>query len=308
MVFDAVMTEGSITRAAERLAMTQPAVSNAVSRMRMVWKDELFVKEGRRIQPTLFAQNLWTQVRTPLQALSEAVDPQDFDPATSTRTFRIAVASAGVDIAWKPLRAIIEAQAQNVNIHAIPYTIANGEKVLIDAEVDLVIGTMGNMMSPVIHSEFLFNPCYVCIMRPGHPLAKKDLTLEEFASAPHLLVSLSGDVTGYTDQVLAQHGLKRRIAMSVNHFSAVPGLIESSDLIAVVPPTALEESIFSGRVAVTEPPLPIPGSHIGSFWHKRQETDAGLCWLRSHLSQIMKQHAEKHFAELEKRFCGACAA
>jgi len=253
MVFDAVMTEGSITRAADRLAMTQPAVSNAVSRMRSVWKDELFIKEGRRIQPTLFAQNLWAQIRSPLQALNEAVDPQEFDPATSTRTFRISVASAGVDIAWAPLRAIIEAEAPNVNIHAIPYTIANGEQVLIDAEVDMVIGAMGNM-SPVIHSEFLFNPCYVVVMRQGHPLAKKNLTLQEFANAPHLLVSLSGDVTGYTDQVLAQHGLKRRIAMSVNHFSAIPGLIESSDLIAVVPPTALEEAIFSGRIAVTEPP------------------------------------------------------
>ena len=307
MVFDAVMTEGSITRAAERLNMTQPAVSNAVSRMRMVWKDELFVKEGRRIQPTLFAQNLWQQVREPLQTLSSAVDPKEFDPKTSVRTFRVAVASAVVDIAWKQLRQIVETEAPNVNIHAIPYTIVNGEQVLIDAEVDLVIGTVPST-SNVIRTEFLFDPTYVCIMRQNHPLAKANMTIKEFANAEHLLVSLSGDVTGYTDQVLSQHGLSRRIAMTVNHFSAIPGLIESSNLISVVPPTTVEEAIFSGRVAVTEPPLPIPGAQVASYWHKRQDRDGGLIWLRTHLNKIVKEHAENHYIELKKRFCSECAA
>lgn len=303
MMFDAIMTEGSITRAAERLAMTQPAVSNAVSRMRHVWKDELFIKEGRNIQPTLFAQNLWAQIREPLQDLSEAVEPNTFDPATSTRTFRLAVATAVVDITWGPLRKIIEAEAPHVNVHAVPYTIVNGEQVLHDAEVDLLIGT-GTMTSPAIHSEFLFNPSYVCIMRKDHPLAKPDLSLEEFANADHLLVSLSGDVTGFTDQVLAQHSLKRRIAMSVNHFSVVPGLIESTNLISVVPPTTVEEAIFSRRVAVAEPPIPIPGAQVTSFWHKRQEKDGGLIWLRNHVNSIIREHARSHYQKLQKYFCG----
>lgn len=302
VVFDAIMTEGSVTRAAERLAMTQPAVSNALSRMRLVWKDEMFVKEGRRIQPTLFARNLWAQIRDPLQALNHAVDPDEFDPSTSNRTFRLAVASAVVDIAWQPLRALIEAEAPGISIHAIPYTIVNGEQVLIDAEVDLVVGsTMSN--SPVIQTEFLFNPTYVCIMRQGHPLAKASLTLDEFADAEHLLVSLSGDTTGYTDQVLAQHGRERRVAMSVNHFSVLPSLIENSDLIAVVPPTTVEEAIFSGRVAVTKPPVDISGAQIFSFWHKRQEKDGGLIWLRQHVSRIIKEHANEHYTELKKYLC-----
>ncbi len=300
MIFDAVMTEGSITRASERLAMTQPAVSNAVSRMRHVWKDELFVKDGRNIQPTLYAQNLWREIREPLEMLNNAVTPDVFEPETSTRTFKIALADAVVDIAWKELRQTIENEAPLINIHAIPYTIVNGEQVLIDAEVDMVIGASNAIVSPVILSEHLFKPEYLVIMRKHHPLAKCNLGLKEFADAPHLLVSLSGDVTGFTDQVLAQQGLKRRIAMSVNHFAAVGELIKTSDLIAVVPPTAVEKAIFSGDIIAMKPPIEINVASVSCMWHKRQQKDGGLCWLRQKLVNIIKMHAEEHYQKLGK--------
>ncbi|XOV79021.1 MAG: LysR family transcriptional regulator [Aestuariibacter sp.] len=308
MVFDAIMTEGSITRAAERLAMTQPAVSNAVSRMRLLWKDELFVKEGRTIHPTLYARNLWAQIKEPLQELSHAVDPKQFDPATSNRTFRLAVADAIVDTVWRPLRKIIETEAPGINIHAIPYTIVNGEQVLIDAEVDLVIGAGSVSNTSVIRSEYLYTSSYVCVMRPDHPLAKANLSLEEFANAQHLLVSLSGDTTGFTDQMLAQHGLKRRVAMTVNHFTTVPDIIAASDLIAVVPSSTVEKAIFSGQLAVTKTPVEVPGTQLCSNWHSRQEKDGGLLWLRQHVSHLVKSNAERHLAELKQRYCCAKAA
>ncbi|MEM0911532.1 MAG: LysR family transcriptional regulator [Pseudomonadota bacterium] len=299
MIFDAVMTEGSITRASERLAMTQPAVSNAVSRMRHVWKDELFVKDGRNIQPTLFAQNLWREIREPLEMLNNAVTPDEFVPGTSRRTFKIALADAIVDIAWGKLRNNIENEAPMVNIHAIPYTIVNGEQVLIDAEVDLVIGATNSIVSPVILSEHLFQPEYVVIMRKNHPLAKPNLGLKEFADAPHLLVSLSGDVTGFTDQMLAQRGLRRRIAMSVNHFAAVGDLIKDSNLIAVVPPTAVEKAIFSGDILAMKPPIEINAASVSCMWHKRQQKDGGVCWLRRKLVEIIKIHADAHYKKLQ---------
>ena len=108
VVFDAIMTERSITRAADRLSMTQPAVSNAVGRMRVAWKDELFVKDGRNIQPTLHAQNLWSQIREPLSALSEAMNPTAFVPSSAKRTFRIALTDIAVDMIWGQMRKIIE--------------------------------------------------------------------------------------------------------------------------------------------------------------------------------------------------------
>jgi len=305
VIFDAIMTEGSITRAAELLDLTQPAVSNALSRMRQAWNDELFIKDGRNIQPTIYAQGLWERVRNPLLELEDAVDIEGFDPATAKRTFRIAAADTIIDTAWGPLRKIIEEQAPNINLHAVPYTISNGHELLNNAEVDLIVGGLLEV-DDSIHCEYLYSPCYTCVMRPNHPLTQSELTLEEFANSDHLLVSLSGEASGYTDEVLAQYGLSRRVAMTVNHFSAVPKLISQSDLIAIVPSSTLEESIFSGELAVVEPPIQITSKQVNNYWHKRQDTDKGLTWLRNHMSQIIKEHASTHIEELGKRICNKC--
>lgn len=312
MVFDAIMTERSITRAANRLSMTQPAVSNAVSRMRVAWKDELFVKDGRNIQPTLHAQNLWNQVREPLSSLSEAVDPKSFDPATAKRTFRVAVNDIVVDMAWAELRCIFEKEAPGVNIHAVPYTIVNTEQVLEDAEVDMVIGGTG-VISNTFRAEYLFSPIFVCIMNNDHPLAKADLSVEEFAAADHLLVSLSGDVTGYTDQVLLQHGLSRRVAVTVNHFSSVASLIKRSDLICVIPISAVAEEIIAGDIAATRPPIELMPQQVSAIWHKRQDSDQGLIWLRDHLKRIISRNVDLQtsqafdsLCENNPAMCGPC--
>jgi DNA-binding transcriptional LysR family regulator len=302
MVFDAIMTERSITRAAHRLSMTQPAVSNAVSRMRVVWKDELFVKNGRNIQPTLHAQNLWNKVREPLTSLTEAVDPKSFNPATAKRTFRVAVNDIVVDMAWAELRCTIEKEAPGINIHAVPYTIVNTDQVLEDAEVDMVIGVTG-VISNTFRAEFLFSPIYICIMNHDHQLAKADLSLQEFAAADHLLVSLSGDITGYTDQVLLQHGLSRRVAVTVNHFSSVANLIQRSNLICVIPISAVAEEIIAGDIAATMPPIEIMPQQISAIWHKRQDRDQGLIWLREHFKRIISQTVELENAQVMNSLC-----
>ena len=302
VVFDAIMTERSITRAADRLAMTQPAVSNAVGRMRVAWKDELFVKDGRNIQPTLHAQNLWSQVREPLGALSEAIEPKAFVPSSAKRTFRVATTDIAVEMIWVQMRQIIEKQAPNINLHAIPYTIINAEQVLEDAEVDLVIGA-AQMVSSTFRQEFLFNPDYVCVMRQDHPLAKERITLEEFAAADHLLVSLSGDTTGYTDEILLQHGLSRRIACTVNHFSSVTKLIKNSDLISVVPTGAVADAIVDGELAATLPPLEYAPQNVVSLWHKRQDKDAGLIWLRKHIKELISKGFREQSIKVKQSLC-----
>lgn len=302
MVFDAIMTERSITRAAHRLSMTQPAVSNALSRMRVAWKDELFVKDGRNIQPTLHAQNLWNQIREPLSSLTEAVDPKSFDPATAKRTFRVAVNDIVVDMAWAELRCTFEKEAPGVNIHAVPYTIVNSDQVLEDAEVDMVIGATG-VISSTFRAEYLFSPIFVCIMNNDHPLAKAELSIEEFAAADHLLVSLSGDITGYTDQVLLQHGLSRRVAVTVNHFSSVANLIKRSDLICVIPISAVANEIIAGDISATKPPLELMPQQISTIWHKRQDRDQGLIWLREHFKRIISRNVALETEQVMASLC-----
>lgn len=299
MVFDAIMTEGSITRAAERLSMTQPAVSNTVSRMRVMWEDELFIRNGRTIQSTLFAKNLWAKVQTPLRDLSAAIDPVGFDPKTSTRTFRIGAANLAIDLIWQKLRHVLDEQAPNVNIYAYPYTVTNGVKMLEDAEVDLAIGITDGMPENV-KSQFILQSCYCCVMRKGHPLGEKPMTIEEFAEAKHVLVSLSGDPLGETDTELAKYNLTRRVAMTVNHFSAVSPIVSNSDLISVIPTAAVMHQVLSGELIMRKPPVDLPESIISALWHKRQETDAGLIWLRQLVVEVFQQYVEEHNALLCK--------
>lgn len=287
VIFDAIMTEGSITRAADRLNITQPAVSNAVGRMREIWKDDLFIKAGRNITPTLFAQNLWAQVREPLEEIDDAINPKGFDPSNSRRTFRIAATDLMVDLAWANLRRRLEQEAPDVSVQTVPYTIANGETVLSRASVDILIGAV-DLMPPMDTSEFLVDLEYVCAVNARHDLAKGDMTLERFVAADHLLVSLSGDVRGYTDTVLAEHGLQRRVAMTINNFASAINVVEKSNLVCVLPSVSVKPYVDSGTLVSRPLPIPVPGPKLSMFWHKRSDREPGNVWLRGVLKDLVQ--------------------
>ena len=284
VIFDVIMTEKSITRAADQLSMTQPAVSNAVAKMRSIWKDELFVKDGRGIQATTYAKSLWSQVRESLRVLNLAVKPNVFDASTSKRTFRIAVSGLMVDILWLELRLLIEKTAPGISIHALPYTTLDTQKLLENSDVDIVIGAV-NLSQENILSSHLYDTVYKCVMRKDHPLANKKLGIEEFSKAKHLLVSLSGDTYGTVDKSLNQLGLNRHIAMTVNHFSSVIPIISKSDLIATLPSSAIHMYANKNEITISHPPINIQGNAISMLWHKRQNNDAGLKWLREKINE-----------------------
>ena len=265
--------------------MTQPAVSNAVSRMRVLWKDKLFVPDGRRIQPTTYANNLWGKVRGSLQNINQAIKSEEFEAINAKRTFRVALPDIALDALWLSLRKLFEKEAPGLNLHAVPYTIAQTKPMLDSAEVDLVIGQSNRSLENIC-IEHLFDTSYVCVMRKDHPLTKRRLTVEEFSRAEHLLVSLSGDVSSPTDQALQQLGLTRRVAFTVNSFSSAVPIIKESDLIAILPTDLIHNYLANGELAIAHPPLDIPQSSISMLWHTRQSADVGLIWLRKHIKQI----------------------
>ena len=285
VIFDVIMTEKSITQAAERLSMTQPAVSNAVARMRVLWKDELFVPDGRKIQPTTYAKNVWEKVRDSLHNINQAIEPEDFEAGSAKRTFRVALPDIALDTLWVDLRKLFEKEAPGLNLHAVPYTIACTKPILDGADVDLVIGQSNRSLENIC-TDHLFDTSYVCVMRKDHPLTKKRLTVEEFSLAEHLLVSLSGDIASPTDQALQQLGLTRRIAFTVNKFSSAVPIIKESDLIAILPTDLMHCYLACNDLAITHPPLDIPHSSISMLWHERQSADKGLIWLRKHIKRI----------------------
>jgi len=287
VIFDAIMKEQSITAAAEQLAMTQPSVSNALSRMRHQWHDPLFVKDGRGVKPTPFAEQLWQRINNPLADIQQALAPPEFIAQQARRQFRIALTDGMSGILWLPLRQHIEQYAPGIDIYAVPYK-ADGETLLLNAEVDLVVDYYPGR-DRQIRSEAQFDNHFVCLMRPGHVLASQTLTLTRFLAQDHLLVSLSGDPRGAVDTQLQQQHQQRRVAMTVNSFSAALEILRDSNLIAVMPLSVAMKAIARGELVAKPVPLVVPPAPISMAWHIRQQRDPGLSWLRQTIAEILTE-------------------
>jgi DNA-binding transcriptional LysR family regulator len=286
-VFDIIMTESSVSRAADRLGMTQPAVSNAISRMRDLWHDPVFIKKGRQIEPTAFALSLWEQVREPVNQLSTAVAASAFEPAESRRKFRIALTDVSIDLYWLPLMNEVARLAPSVDLYAVPFNQVGAVNQLREASIDLALGPAG----PTDHSlrtRFLFASQFKLVMRKNHPLAGKPVSKKNFLAARHLLVSRSGDAHDYVDRALQSEGLQRRVAVTVNHTAVVPKLLIGSDMIAVVPRRVADSEQFRAELWVTNSPVVIESTPVYLIWHARLDRDPGLIWLRTLLEQTVK--------------------
>ena len=200
-VFDAVMTELNVTRAAVRLNMTQPAVSNALKRLRHVLNDELFVKVPSGVSPTPKALELSQPIREALNQIRQTLEPTEFNPATERATLTIALNDFMANLLLPPLVKILEDLAPHINVRTIPNTHINAPMLLEQAEIDIAIGVFSNL--PVrLRSHTLFSSPWICAMRRDHPLATHTLTLETYVQATHVLVTLTGESTGLIEPLL----------------------------------------------------------------------------------------------------------
>ncbi|WP_070966649.1 LysR family transcriptional regulator [Vibrio sonorensis] len=276
-IFNAIMQERSITVAAQTLNMTQPSVSKAVTRMRHQWQDPLFVKKGRGIEPTPHAITLWRNICEPLQQIEQQFTHTKFDPLTRETTLRVALTDGITHIFWPYIRSVIESRANAVNIHAIPFK-GNGEELLLSAEADLVFDCYTNP-HPHIHREWLFDNQFTAVVKKGHELAGSELTLDKFVKQDHLFVSLTGDATGTVDTALSELGLERRVAMTVNSFSAAIELLLQSSLIAVLPKTIVRASTQRSNLVELNLPVCISPAPISISWHRRKHQNPALMWL-----------------------------
>ncbi|MCZ4279378.1 LysR family transcriptional regulator [Kiloniella laminariae] len=296
VVFEAIMTERSMTGAARRIGMTQPAVSNAVARMRQVWNDPLFVKQGRGIRPTPYAERLWEKTRAPLLEIRDAASGDQFDPGKSGRVFRIGVTEYPVDMLWLPLRKFLEQEAPGVSLHSVPLH-GNTEELLLDASVDLVIHYYVGRHKQ-IRSSWLFNNHLVCAVRPGHPMLQSlksgdVLPLEDYLAADHLMVSLTGAASANVDSILRRQGLARRVAMTVTHFAAIPPLLMQTDLVCVTPQAVVARAVKAGELVIVPLSFEIEPAPISLVWHSRQDRDPGSIWMRKLISDFATVEAKR---------------
>ena len=284
-VFDAVMTELNVTRAAVRLNMTQPAVSNALKRLRHVLNDELFVKVPSGVSPTPKALELSQPIREALNQIRQTLEPTEFNPATERATLTIALNDFMANLLLPPLVKILEDIAPHINVRTIPNTHINAPMLLEQAEIDIAIGVFSNL--PVrLRSHTLFSSPWICVMRRDHPLATHTLTLETYVQATHVLVTLTGESTGLIEPLLQEQGLTRRIGLTVNQFSVVPKLLTTSDLIAVLPTRVVYLSELAEHLHLKAVPIEIPPTLVKMIWHERSHHKPTQAWFRTQLAEI----------------------
>lgn len=282
LVFDAVMSERNATRAGTKIGMSQPAVSNALNRLRHVMRDDLFVRGQDGMRPTARALELAMPVRSALMEIEEALNPLSFDPATAERTFTVAANDYSTMTLMPYLSTYISNEARGVNIHTIPIEGRFFEK--LDAQdAEYGINPLGEVPER-FNSLHLGGDKFVCMMRPENPLAKYDeLPLEDYAAARHLLVSPRGDARGFVDDQLEKAGLSRRVVMTVNNFGSAPMIVLSSDMILTMPSRMAEKcgNFFELRVVPSpvQPPSDVTGMTL--VWHKRLTNHPAHTWFQN---------------------------
>lgn len=293
-VFDAVMTEQNLTRAANLLAMTQPAVSNALRRLRDALGDELVIRTAHGVKPTSRATELWPVVRRALTDLEAAVTPDTFDLSRANTTFRMAMADATASM-WLPfLVSAIETEAPGLNVRMVPLTTREPRPMLLRGDIDLAIGFFPGVAAQLasgqntavsqIRHDRLYTGEYVCVMRKNHPLAKGELTLDNYCAALHLLVSFSGRAKGLMDDALAELGRERRIMLTVNQFFTAGRVVASSNLITVLPRHLIASTGMADELTIKDLPFDLPDVHVDMLWHERDARNPAHKWLREKLS------------------------
>ncbi len=318
-VLDEVLSERSLTRAARNLAMTQPAVSNAIKRLRDVLGDDLVQRAGFGVEPTPKALALWPAIRTALTGLQQSLAPGAFDPAMSDATFVMAMADATAAELVPGLVHILEQEAPNISMRVLPLTTRDPRRMLDEDVVDVAVGyfpvvlaaitaqaqSAGGQLasgSAAFEQERLYNGEYVCVMRREHPLAKLTqsiagskksnkpvLSLAQFCDAHHLLVSFSGKPFGFVDEALAGLGKKRRVVWTVNQFFTAGRVVANSNLLTVLPRHFVRVADSAGALVVRELPFTMPQMHVDSLWHHRKTNIGAHRWLRQAISRAAQQ-------------------
>lgn len=280
---DALLDERSVTRAARRLSLTQPAVSGMLTRLRESFDDPLFVRTQRGIAPTLRAQELAGPLKELLAGIETMLLPRAFDPATARMTLNIASTDYALQAVVLPLLAQLRRIAPGVRVAVVPAQHLPVLERLERGDIDLALITP-EYTPPELYARHLFDERYVCLLREGHPDAQgaqgKQLPLDRFCALDHALVSYDGgSFSGVTDEALARIGRTRQVVLSVTSFLVLPEILRTSDLIAVVPERVARAA--PPGLVIMEPPLPIPGFVKTVAWHERTHRSPGHRWARS---------------------------
>ncbi len=289
-VLDTLMQERKVAPTAVRLGLSQPAVSNALARLRHALGDELLTRSAQGMQPTAYALAVHSVLGPALAAIDSTLKIKDtFHPLTSVWSARLAMTDIGEIVFLPPLLDHLRSAAPGLTLSTVRDAPHGLNAAMAEGAVDLALGWLPDVPQG-FYQRRLFTQRYVCLMRAGHPLAKGKFTLAKFLGAKHVAINAEG--TGHAKANAKLQALdrpaarQRRVAWQVPSFLSVPYLLASSDLIATVPERlALEACGPFGLVALTHP-VAMPDFQVKLFWHRRVHQDAANQWLREWLGQF----------------------
>lgn len=286
VAFEALYDDRNVTRAAERLALTQPTVSGMLARLRELFRDPLFVRTQHGVLPTPRADALSGPVKALLASAKALVTPEEFDPASVEMTVSISANDYMQHALIVPFMAALREQAPCISLAVLPAYISGLAEKLARGMADLAV-TIPEFADASLPRRLLYTERYVCIARNDHPLKAKKLSLKGFCRYDHAIVSpTGGSFSGPTDDALAQHGLTRNVSVSVPSFQVLLEVIRGGDFLALVP-----QRLLLGRMdglKLFEPPVLVPDFDVIACWHPRVEADAAQIWIRSVLDATAK--------------------
>jgi DNA-binding transcriptional LysR family regulator len=286
VVLHHLLAQRRVSRVAEILGVTQPAVSNALARLRNFFGDELFIRTGGGMMPTPFADHLAGPVAEALGLLHGALNQQRlFDAATSARRFVIGMTDIGEIFFLPRLMQELTRGAPGVSVSTVRNTAVNLKDQMEAGHVDLAVGLLPQLAAGFVHRR-LFRQRYVCTFRKGHALDKRKISLREFSAAEHLVVIAAGTGHGKADELMEHARISRNVKLRVPHFVAVGHLLRDSDMVATLPEALAECVAGPFGLAYVAHPAKLPEISIDLFWHARYHRDPANRWLRTLISRL----------------------
>ncbi|MFK3737580.1 LysR family transcriptional regulator [Massilia sp. TN1-12] len=288
-VFQEVYRERQISGAARRLGLTQSAVSNALARLRRTFGDELFVRTAHGMQPTPLAQQMAEPIGAAMAQVALALSQRSrFEPATSTRRFTLAMTDVGEVYFMPVLVERCRALAPGIEVASVRANAATLKDGMETGRVDLAIGAFEDV-SEALYQRQLFRQRFVSMFRKGHPLDAGKVDLGRFVAATHLIVDSAQSPYDRINVLLEKAGVGANSRFRVPHFTAVPYIVSTSELVVTVPQKLAESAAKPFGLKWIEPPLALPTLQTNVFWHRRFHHDPGNQWLRGLIADVFAE-------------------
>jgi DNA-binding transcriptional LysR family regulator len=281
LVFNQLLAKRRVALVAETLGMTQPGVSNALKRLRVLLGDELFLRTSRGMEPTPYAARLAEPIGYALSTIYQSLNEvSTFDPLTSTRKFKLGMTDIGEIYFLPKLMETLAQHAPGVTVSTIRNTAVNLQDEMESGHIDLAIGLLPQLKSGYFQ-RCLFKQRYVCMFRNGHALDKPDLTVAQFEQADHVVVVSGGTGHGIVDQSIERLGVKRNVRLTVPHFVAVGHILSTSNLVATVPERFAMKCVAPFGLKYVDHPMALPEVGINVLWHAKFNREPANQWMRS---------------------------